>query len=465
MGTSGKWNWMPYHNTWTLLFAAWTVCYLDRSVTGPVVSWMIANGSPMLGAVDQPHSLGGLIGSMFFAGYMLTQFPAGYLGDRFGRKTLVVISTLWAGVATTLSGASRSLSFFVGTRVLTGLGEGAYYSNDRALVAEHTPPQKVGTGMGVVFVGLSVGMTAATMASPWLIDAASGLMGERAWALPFLLFGPLTVLVGLALRRWLPRGRGSGEYAGAFLRLALVSVVLLAAIMGFYQLSVSRGLGPLWQGAFILASALLLTVAIFARAGRTSSAVLRDRSLWLMYVSAVPILFTLWFFGFWALLVVSESSGLGLTAAAAYAALFGAAGALGYPLGGVLCDRFPGTRGRKRLYFLCCTAVALLVLLMVPVTGSGGLAPLAVLLFSIGVLFAAMQTVHMTLTSDLSPPEMRGQAFGMWNLVAEVGAVISPLVCGWLRDLTGEWAPAMLLTAALLAASAALVMMVPKAVR
>ncbi len=63
----GKWGSQPWvhlengtgcliTNTWTLLFAAWTVCYLDRSVTGPVVAWMIANGSPMLGAVDQPHS-------------------------------------------------------------------------------------------------------------------------------------------------------------------------------------------------------------------------------------------------------------------------------------------------------------------------------------------------------------------------------------------------------------------------
>jgi len=62
---------------------------------------------------------------MFFAGYMLTQFPAGYLGDRHGRKAMVVISTLWAGVATLVSALTRSLNSFVAARVLTGLGEGA----------------------------------------------------------------------------------------------------------------------------------------------------------------------------------------------------------------------------------------------------------------------------------------------------------------------------------------------------
>ena len=100
---------------------AWFLCYLDRSVTGPVVSWMIANDVGFLAEAPMQHALAGIIGSMFFAGYMLTQFPAGYLGDRYGHKTMVVISTAWAGVATLLSGMSRSLFGFVTMRVLTGL--------------------------------------------------------------------------------------------------------------------------------------------------------------------------------------------------------------------------------------------------------------------------------------------------------------------------------------------------------
>jgi cyanate permease len=49
----------------------------------------------------------------------------------------------------------------------------------------------------------------------------------------------------------------------------------------------------------------------------------------------------------------------------------------------------------------------------------------------------------------------------MWNLVAEVGAVLSPVISGILRDVTGSWTMAILLDAALLLVSAALVALVP----
>jgi len=45
----------------------------------------------------------------------------------------------------------------------------------------------------------------------------------------------------------------------------------------------------------------------------------------------------------------------------------------------------------------------------------------------------------------------------MWNLVAEVGAVLAPVLSGVLRDMTGNWTMAILLDAVLLVASAAMV--------
>ena len=44
-------------------------------------------------------------------------------------------------------------------RVITGLGEGAYYSNDRSLIAETTPERERSLGMGVVITGLALGIT------------------------------------------------------------------------------------------------------------------------------------------------------------------------------------------------------------------------------------------------------------------------------------------------------------------
>lgn len=464
MGRKDGRRWKPYHTTWSWLFLAWMMLYIDRSVTGPVVAWMIENRIDIIGETSMPHALGGLIGGMFFAGYMLTQFPAGYLGDRYGRKAMLVLSTLLASVATLLTALTRTLNTFVAARIFTGLVEGAYYSNDRALIAAVTPERKKGLAMGVIFSGLAIGLTVATLTTPYLLDWAAPWLGQEAWTFPFLLFSVPTALVAFGVWRFVKPPAGERQRMGAAgLRLLLYSAAFLGVLITVFIGVEGSGLSELFQVAAVAVTAAALVALIYLLLGRKSAAVLRDRNLLLMYVSAVPILYALWFFGFWALLVVSESASIGLDGAALYAAFFGAANGLGYPLGGYITDRCSFANGaRKRAYVVLCIAVAALVLLLGAYIGTGGTdyAVIGALIFAVGLPFSAMQTVHMTLTSDLAPPESMGQAFGMWNLVAEFGALLSPVVAGVLRDMTGSWVLPIVVTGGLLAVSALLVLMV-----
>src|SRR3954447_8039080 len=115
-----------YKTLWLWLLLGWTVSAADRTLTGPGVTWMIENSVGFLAGASNPHALGGLVGGLFFAGYMLTQWPGGYLGDKYGHRTLIVISLFWAGIATIVSGLVSGLVIFVAMRVFTGLGEGAF---------------------------------------------------------------------------------------------------------------------------------------------------------------------------------------------------------------------------------------------------------------------------------------------------------------------------------------------------
>jgi MFS family permease len=74
-----------------VLLFGWVVSYADRTLTRPVVSWMIANHVGFIGEASNPRALGGLVGSLFFTGYMLTQYPGGRLGDRFGHREMIVL--------------------------------------------------------------------------------------------------------------------------------------------------------------------------------------------------------------------------------------------------------------------------------------------------------------------------------------------------------------------------------------
>src|SRR6201995_110997 len=78
-----------YRRIWLWLCLGWLVSSMDRTITGPVVTWMIQNKVSFM-ATENPYALGGLVGSIFFTGYMLTQFPGGYAGDRFGHRSGII---------------------------------------------------------------------------------------------------------------------------------------------------------------------------------------------------------------------------------------------------------------------------------------------------------------------------------------------------------------------------------------
>lgn len=52
-------GWKAHRSVWLMLFIAWTMCYLDRAITGPVISWMIANDLELIKGSYEPHALGG----------------------------------------------------------------------------------------------------------------------------------------------------------------------------------------------------------------------------------------------------------------------------------------------------------------------------------------------------------------------------------------------------------------------
>src|SRR3954452_19083543 len=82
--------------------------------------------------------------------------------------------------------------------IFTGLGEGVFYSNDRTLVFDHTPPPRRTLGLGVVISGLSIGLTIGIVATPYLIDWGGDLgLGEHAWAMPLSVFAAASILVAV----------------------------------------------------------------------------------------------------------------------------------------------------------------------------------------------------------------------------------------------------------------------------
>jgi ACS family D-galactonate transporter-like MFS transporter len=456
--------WPAYRTMWIFLLLGWTVSAADRALTGPVVTWMIDNKVGFLESSSNPHALGGLIGGLFFAGYMLTQWPGGYLGDRYGHRTVITISLVWAGLATLLSGVVTGLVLFIAIRVLTGLGEGAFYSNDRSLIAERTPVEKRSLGMGIVITGLAIGITAAILLTPHLIDlGASVFSAADAWRMAFFVMGAATLLVSVAVAVYFRRQEPGLPYGRALLHMLAYAAVGLAAVMGVYYVGTSAGLSDLWIAVVEVALALCLVIGVFAVKGEELGPVLRNRDLWLINIAFIAVLWNLWFFSFWSVAIVGDAAHSSFGRSALIAAFNAGAGILGFPVGGWLSD-VAVRRGIGRRPLVVGFTFAQMVLTVafgvVILDNTPSVAAMAVLLFSASTFFNAMQPMAQGMLADIADPAYRGAAFGMNNLIGEIGAVLSPAVSGALRDATGAWSTAVFLDAGIIAVAVVLFMLV-----
>ncbi len=454
-------GWQKYHSIWAVLFLGWVVSYIDRTLTGPVVTWMIDHKVAFMAGVQNPHAFGGLLGSLFFAGYMLTQFPGGYFGDKYGHRIVVLISIFWAATTTLLTGLVGGLLAFVALRVLTGLGEGAFYSNDRTLIAQVTPPEKMGLGMGLVISGLTLGLTIATLATPPVIKWAEPFMGGEAWRMPFLLMSAPTLLAGwLMIHQLRPLARADERVGTAFRGLAGYSTVFFIAIMAIYLLARKLAVPPAYTGLILSGLAVALILFIFLKKKEDVRPVLMNRNLLFVYLSAIPVLWHLWLYSYWAVDIIKDT-GSTFMAAALTASFNAIAGLIGFPLGGWLSDHAVRSgRSRKWVLAVLTGIEALTIVVFGAYVRLGHKDPVAMaaILFVSGLFFFALQSVSHAFTAELAPVEHRGTAFGLWNLIAEIGALLSPVISGVIRDAFGGWGPAVLLDAGLMGVSCLLIL-------
>jgi MFS family permease len=127
----------------------------------------------------------------------------GYLGDRIGRKPVLVGSLLLMGIATMMIGALPTYQMvgiwapilLVLVRVVQGLAFGAEWGGAILMTFEHAPWRKRGEYTAITQAGFPVGLLLANLAF-----LASVPLGDQwAWRVPFLL-SVVLIVVGILIR-------------------------------------------------------------------------------------------------------------------------------------------------------------------------------------------------------------------------------------------------------------------------
>src|SRR3954453_18553947 len=138
-----------------------------------------------------------------FAVRPLGGIVGGILGDKIGRKPVLVGSLLLMGIATVLIGCLPTYQqvgvwagiLLVAVRVVQGLAFGAEWGGAILMCFEHAPWKKKGLYTGITQAGFPVGLLLANLA--FLVSV--GLGDQWAWRVPFLLSAVL-IVVGIVIR-------------------------------------------------------------------------------------------------------------------------------------------------------------------------------------------------------------------------------------------------------------------------
>jgi len=376
-------------NVLALLCLMYFVTYIDR-----------VNVSTAATAFKDEFALSntqiGFVFSAFAYPYLVLQVVGGWLGDRFGaRRTLSVCGFIWAA-ATVMTGLAQGFASLVLSRVMLGLGEGATFPAATRAMSSWTASSKRGFAQGIThsFARLGNAITPPLVAS---------LMIAVSWRGSFVILGITSFAWVIAWALYFrddPR-----DHPG----ITQPEISALPA----YDSGGQRAQVP-WRALV--------------------------RRMWPVTLVYFCYGWTLWLFLSWVPSYFLHSHGLDLKHSAVFASGVFFAGVVGDTLGGLISDWLARKTSNLKVARRNLVMLGLFgaVLALVPLQFTRDLSIAAVCL-SLGFFFAELTIGPMwAIPMDIAP-RYSGTASGLMNVGSALAAIISPVVAGWLIDLTGNW--------------------------
>lgn len=323
----------------------------------------------------------------------------GPLGDRFGRKPVMIAGLLFMGGASLGVMLSTDPTHIAFWRGLVGVGYGAIHGNATALTAEYAPARSRAMLMTLMGCNVALGAMIAGFTAPWVLDTFG-------WQGLFLIGGIAPVILAVvmltspdSLHIMIARRRDDPRIARALARIAPdvdpATVTPLPRISKGKHSSVMDLLRP-----------PLLE---------------RTLRLWLIYGFNT---FLLYLMISWLPVLLTEA-GWSRNAAVQAIVPFQLGGICGGLLLSLLVDR--GQAVVALIVGYALAAVAAVMFVVVPASETAWLALILVLGAGISGAMFALNAV----AAILYPPTVRAAGFS-WNAaVSRIGAVLGPLIGGW----------------------------------
>ena len=224
-------RWMYYHLVWAVMLFGWIMVFMNRLIISPLII-------PIMKELNLTYAEAGFLVAAYFYAYVAIQIPAGHFGDRIGRKKIIIAGTVLWSLTSIFTGLAQNFLQIFGFRLMTGLGQGTYFGNDRPIISSNTPKEKMGLGQGLSLTGMCVGMTLAIGLGGYLAQIFGWRITFIIIAAPALIFCLLVWKLIKEPKTSLTNQKISYHYFSAFKtkNMWLISIAGLFSIYVFYVL-------------------------------------------------------------------------------------------------------------------------------------------------------------------------------------------------------------------------------------
>jgi len=336
----------------------------------------------------------GLVFSAFAYPYLVFQVIGGWISDRFGaRRTLIACGLIWAA-ATAITGLAAGLASLLIARILLGFGEGATFPAATTAMSRWILKGQRGFAQGITHAAARVGNAAA----PGVIVAVMSVYG---WRSSFFVCAFISFL-------WV------ALWAMTFTEFPKDHPRVSAQELALLPPRTPHSHPVPW--ARLIRRMLPVTIVYFCYG------------------------WTLWLFLSWIPQYFLHSQNLDLQRSALFASSVFFAGVLGDSLGGIATDRL--LKYSKRLEiarsYLVCVCMLFSMLSLIPLMFTHSLW-LSLTCLSAGFFFSEMTIGAMWAIPMDVALEHSGTASGIMNTGSALAAILSPVVSGFLIDISGNW--------------------------
>lgn len=238
-----------------VFFLGWIFVYASRNIFS---ASMVSIGKEFeLSGVQL-----GLINSLFYLAYTVTQIPFGAISDKIGLKVILVFGFVLFGIFTGLTGIATTFAVLIIMRIMVGIGQGTYYGPQYALSSLNIPKKFRGIGNAIINSGMAFGTSLGLIGGGYIAASKLG------WRWNFYIFAIPIVLIAVLFQFVIKKNKASEqerpadhieavedvevERKGDRRNIIAIFIIVFCSLFGFffiqswlpYYLQLERGIDP-----------------------------------------------------------------------------------------------------------------------------------------------------------------------------------------------------------------------------